>query len=38
MPAAHLLPLDELITETLGWFDRYLGVSAGTPDPGSPDS
>jgi dienelactone hydrolase len=28
-PAAHLVPLDELITETLGWFDQYLGVPAG---------
>ena len=29
-PAAHLVPLDELITETLDWFDTYLGVPQGT--------
>jgi dienelactone hydrolase len=28
-PAAHLVPLDELITQTLHWFDQYLGVPAG---------
>jgi dienelactone hydrolase len=29
-PAAHLVPLDELVTHTLGWFDEYLGVPAGS--------
>ncbi|MEX2049485.1 MAG: dienelactone hydrolase family protein [Gemmatimonadota bacterium] len=29
-PAAHMVLLDELITQTLGWFDQYLGVPAGT--------
>lgn len=24
-PAAHLVPRDEAITQTLDWFDRYLG-------------
>jgi hypothetical protein len=25
-----LVPLDELVTHTLGWFDEYLGVPAGS--------
>jgi poly(3-hydroxybutyrate) depolymerase len=25
-PAAHLVPMDEIITQTLDWFDKYLGV------------
>jgi eukaryotic-like serine/threonine-protein kinase len=25
-PAAHLVPMDEVIRETLAWFDKYLGV------------
>jgi len=28
-PAAHLVPMDEVIRETLAWFDRYLGVPGG---------
>jgi dienelactone hydrolase len=28
-PAAHIVPEDELIRETLAWFDRYLGVPGG---------
>ncbi len=28
-PAAHLVPQDELITHTLDWFDKYLGVPGG---------
>jgi hypothetical protein len=27
--ASHLVPRDELITETLNWLDRYLGVPGG---------
>jgi eukaryotic-like serine/threonine-protein kinase len=28
-PAAHLVPMDEVIRETLAWFDKYLGVPGG---------
>ncbi len=28
-PSAHLVPADEIIRETLNWFDRYLGVPGG---------
>ena len=28
-PASHFVPHDELIRETLDWFDRYLGVPGG---------
>ena len=27
--AAHLVPEDEVIRETLAWFDKYLGVPGG---------
>ena len=29
VPAAHNVPKIELITETLNWFDKYLGVPGG---------
>jgi hypothetical protein len=25
-PSAHMVPKDELITQTLNWLDKYLGV------------
>jgi eukaryotic-like serine/threonine-protein kinase len=28
-PAAHLVPMDEVIRETLNWFDKYLGEPGG---------
>jgi hypothetical protein len=28
-PASHIVPQNELITHTLDWFDKYLGVPAG---------
>ena len=28
-PAAHFVPVDEIIRETLNWFDKYLGVPGG---------
>jgi eukaryotic-like serine/threonine-protein kinase len=28
-PAAHGVPMDEVIRETLNWFDKYLGVPGG---------
>ncbi|MFH1763784.1 MAG: hypothetical protein ABIF09_06285 [Gemmatimonadota bacterium] len=27
--ASHVVPRDELITETLNWFDKYLGEPGG---------
>jgi pimeloyl-ACP methyl ester carboxylesterase len=29
-PASHFVPLDELIRQTLDWFDTYLGIPTGT--------
>ncbi|MEX2530553.1 MAG: protein kinase [Gemmatimonadota bacterium] len=30
-PASHIVPQDEVIRETLDWFDRYLGVPGAEP-------
>jgi hypothetical protein len=27
--SAHIVPMDEVIRETLAWFDKYLGVPGG---------
>ena len=28
-PSAHFVPQNELITQTLNWLDKYLGVPGG---------
>jgi eukaryotic-like serine/threonine-protein kinase len=28
-PSAHFVPRDELIRETLDWYDKYLGPPGG---------